>query len=82
MKCFIAVFREQSTGLIMSISAKEDSIFYTERLAQILETENSADYIREQLFMCTDYNLYLKKRLEVKVAELKNRKLSWNMLKK
>ena len=72
MKCFIAVFREQSTGLIMSISAKEDSIFYTERLAQILETENSADYIREQLFMCTDYNLYLKKRLEVKVAELKN----------
>ena len=72
MKCFIAVFREQSTGLIQSISTKEDSLFFEERLVTILEMDNDPNYIKEQLFICTDYNLYLKKKLEVKVAELKN----------
>ena len=72
MKCFIAVFREQETGLIQSINTKEDSIFCAEKLMQILEMDNDPNYIKEQLFICTDYDLYLKKRLEVKVAELKN----------
>ena len=72
MKGFIAVFKEKQTGLLNTISTWDSSRFYKESLEEIAEMEANEDYINEQLFMFTDHNLFLKKRLEVMVAELKN----------
>ena len=72
MKGFIAVFKEKQTGLLNTISTWDSSRFYYEKLEEIAEMEANENYSKEQLFMFTDHNLFLKKRLEVKVAELKN----------
>ena len=63
MKGFIAVFKEKQTGLLNTISTWDSSRFYKESLEEIAEMEANEDYINEQLFMFTDHNLFLKKRL-------------------
>lgn len=70
-KGFVAIYRENETKLITSVSGKENSVFYQSKLDTLHNLESDYNYSLVSYIETTDEEVFFTKYLNAKVLELR-----------